>query len=972
MSLNHGFELIRERHVPELNTEARLYRHAKTGAQLLSLINDDENKVFGITFPTPPQDSTGLPHILEHSVLSGSRKYPLREPFVELMKGSLKTFVNAFTFPDRTCYPVASQNLQDFYNLIDVYLDAVLYPLIPPETLQQEGWHYELEDIEDPLIYKGVVYNEMKGVYSSPNSTLSRYSQRSLFPDSPYGLDSGGDPKAIPALTYEQFKTFHDTYYHPSNGLIYFYGDDDPDTRLSLIDDYLKDFEPITVDSSVALQAQFDEAKRFTFPYGVGQDSDEASKYMLTVNWLLTESTDPETVFALQILSYILVSTSASPLRKALIDSGLGEDLTGGGLRSELRQIFFSTGLKGVAGENVDKVESLILNTLRELTETGLEPEMIEAALNTVEFRLRENNTGSYPRGLILMLSALSNWLYQADPIEALEYEAPLAAIKNGVANDKSYFEKLIKTYLLDNPHRTTVILEPDPTLNQREEEEEKARLAEIQTGLSREELEAIIENTRLLKLKQETPDPPEKLALIPRLALEDLDKEPKFVPTDLSTLKESQILFHDLFTNGIVYLNLGFNMHTVPQDLLPYASLLNLILMRIGTETEDFVKLSQRIGRKTGGVGASTPISSVQGLKESTAWFVLGGKSTMAQVDDMLDIMRDVILTVKLDNKARFKQLLLEEKAGEEAGLIPGGHGVVAGRLNARFSEAGWVSEQMGGIDYLFFLRKLIEQVDQDWPAVLSKLETVRRVIFNRSNTFCNVTLDEANWAVLQPKLNNFLDHLPAESVVTVDWSPQTTTEFEGLTIPAQVNYVGKGANLYELGYELHGSILVITNYLRTTWLWEKIRAQGGAYGGFVTFSLQSGTLNYLSYRDPNLLQTLDNYDLTGQFLRRLDLSEDELTKSIIGAIGQLDAYQLPDAKGYSALNRYLTGMTDEKRQQLRDEVLRTTAADFKAFADVLDMVKEQGQVVVLGSSEAIKNANAQRNIQLKVTKVL
>jgi Zn-dependent M16 (insulinase) family peptidase len=972
MTIKHGFELLREQEIPELNTQAKLWRHVKTGAELLSLENDDENKVFGVNFRTPPPDSTGLPHIMEHAVLAGSRKYPVKEPFIELAKGSLNTFLNAMTYPDKTCYPIASQNVKDFYNLIDVYLDAVFYPLIKEYTLQTDGWHYELENLDDPLTYKGVVFNEMKGAYSSPDNVLARYSQHSLFPENAYGLDSGGDPKEIPNLTYEQFRSFHQTYYHPSNARVFFYGDDDPEERLRLIDKVLRDFNPISVESAITLQPRFDKARRVTFAFDAGQQESGDGKGMVTVNWMLTENTDPETTLGLGILSHILISTPASPLRKALIDSGLGEDLTHGGLDSDLRQMTFNTGLKGIEVENADQVSALILNTLNTLAEQGIDPDMVEASVNTIEFGLRENNTGPYPRGLLLMLRSLTTWLYGGDPLAPLAYEAPLAAVKAHLESGEPYFENLIRRYLLENRHRTTVVLEPDPVLREREDAAEVKRLAEARARMSEEQLQAVIEKTRELKLRQETPDPPEALATIPSLELDDLDKENKLIPLTLSAENGTEILFHDLFTNGIVYLDVGFSLRALPQDLLPYVSLFGQALVKVGTEKEDFVKLSQRIGRTTGGIAPTTFTSAVRKSKNPAAWLFLRGKATVPHTGDLLAILQDMLLTVKLDNQERFQQIVLEAKAGMESSLVPGGHRVVNTRLRAHFEQAGWAAEQMGGLGQLFFLRQLAQDVQEDWPSVREKLEQVRDVLVNRNNMLCNVTVDDANWTTVRPQLSRFLDGLPVTPRKLVDWSPDQFPAFEGLTIPAQVNYVGKGANLYEMGYELNGSIAVITNLLRTTWLWDKIRIQGGAYGAFCVFDHRSGVLTYLSYRDPNLLDTLDIYDRTAQFLRDLEISDDELTKNIIGTIGTMDAYQLPDAKGYTSLVRYLTDDTDENRQRRREQVLSTTAEDLKAFAEVLERVTETGLVTVLGSQAAIESANEARGDWLEVHKVL
>ncbi|NLF01634.1 MAG: peptidase M16 [Anaerolineales bacterium] len=972
MTIIHGFELQSEREVPELRLTAKLYRHVGTGTELLSIENDDDNKTFGITFRTPPTDSTGVPHIMEHSVLCGSRKYPVKEPFVELLKSSLQTFLNAMTFADKTAYPVASQNLQDFYNLVDVYLDAVFYPRITPEVFAQEGWHYELNSPDEPLSFKGVVYNEMKGAYSSPDGLIGRYTEQALFPDNAYNFESGGDPRVIPSLTYEQFKDFHTRYYHPSNARIFFYGDDDPEERLRLINEYLRNFAALQVSSAIPLQPPRTEPWRQTDVYPAGEDA-ENQKSMVTVSWLLPENNDPTLTFSLQMLGYILLGTPASPLRKALIDSGLGEDVIGAGMDDSLRQLYFSAGLKGVAPSDVDKVEQLILSTLEGLARDGIDPDMVEAALNTIEFGLREQNYGSMPRGLVLMIAALTTWLHDGDPIAPLAFEASLTEIKTQLAREGSrYFEDLIAAHLLQNSHRLTFALEPDTELQQKQEAAERARLEEVRASLDEQGLQATIEQTRELKRLQEAPDSPEALATIPRLSLADLDRDTKVVPTALSAAHGAEIVYHDLFSNGIVYLDIGFDLHTLPQELLPYVPLFSDALLEIGTEREDFVKLTQRIGRKTGGIYTTSYASSVRGEQQAATWLFMRAKATMDQTDDLLDILRDVLLTVKLDNQERFLQMLLETKAGMEAGLIPGGHRVALNRLNAKFSEAGWVSEQMSGLSQLFFLRKLVEQARQDWPTVLAHLEEIRHALITRSGAVANVTLDADNWARFWPKLEGFLAGLPERANHRVVWSPERITGSEGLTMPAQVNYVAKGANLYDLGYELDGSYAVITQYMQTTWLWERIRVQGGAYGAFCPFDQHSGVFAFASYRDPNLLATLDNYDQTSRFLREVEISEDELTKSIIGAIGNIDTYQLPDAKGYSALRRHLIGYTDEERQKLRDEVLSTSETDFRTMGEVLAQLDEGARVVVLGSPEAIQAANAQRGGFLEVSKVI
>ncbi len=967
----HGFELLRQQDIPELKTQATLYRHIQTGAELLSLTNDDENKVFGITFRTPPQDSTGVAHIMEHSVLCGSRKFPVKDPFVQMVKGSLNTFLNALTFADKTCYPVASTNLQDFYNLIEVYLDAVFYPLLTPQKLQQEGWRFDLENTEATLAFKGIVFNEMKGSYSSPDRLLGEYSQQLLFPGHTYGVDSGGDPRHIPDLTYEQFKKFHEDFYHPSNARIFFYGDDDPETRLRMAQNYLKDFKRKEVASAIPLHPQRKQPERFVRKYDAGHEAENA-KAMVTVNWLLDEVKDPVTTLELSLLTHILLSTPAAPLHKALIDSGLGEDVTGAGLETDLRQMYFGVGLKGVAVENAEKIEPFILQALQDLAERGLEPDAIEASLNTVEFRLRENNTGSYPRGLVLMFGALSTWLHEGDPFETLSYEKTLATVKERLARTTGYFENMIAQNLLSNRHRVAVTLVPDANYAKELEEAEQQRLVATRAKMNEAELQAAIANTQALQHWQETPDAPEALATLPMLKLADLERLNKQIPLAAHDHRGVPVLYHDLFTNGVVYLEVGFNLHTLPQELLPYLPLFSRALLEMGTTQETFVQLLQRIGRKTGGIHPSTLISRMQNSESTATWLILRGKAMLPQAPELLAILHDILLTARFDDQERFRQMVLDEKASREAALVPRGHGFVSTRLRARFDEAGWLSEQMGGVSNLFFVRELAERVDSDWPAVMAALEKIRSLLVNRSNLFCNVTLEEASYTQFKPQLEAFLATLPHSPVKFSVWRPAFHNTFEGLTIPAQVNYVGKGANIYKLGYKFHGSALVISNFLHTTWLWERVRMQGGAYGGFCSFDRRSGVFNFLSYRDPNLLKTIANYDAAAQYLREAELSDDELTKNIIGVIGDLDSYQLPDAKGYTSMVRHLVGDDEAGRQRLRDEVLGTTAKDFRAFAEVLAQVNLHGLVVVMGPANNIDAVNAERTGWLKVTKVM
>jgi Zn-dependent M16 (insulinase) family peptidase len=955
-----GFTLVSSTHVPEIASQADLYVHDRTGARILSVRNDDENKVFGITFRTPPADSTGVAHILEHSVLCGSRKYPVKEPFVDLLKGSLQTFLNAMTYPDKTCYPVASQNLKDFYNLTDVYLDAVFFPRITPEIFEQEGWHLDLPAADAELAVKGVVYNEMKGVYSSPDSQLAEQSQQSLFPDTTYGLDSGGHPRAITDLTYEQFAQFHRTYYHPSNAWIFFYGDDDPEARLELLREYLDRFEALEVDSSVGLQPAFDGPREVRQGFEAMGEEDEALG-MLTMNWLLPGKEDPETVLACKILDGLLTGMNASPLRKALIESGLGEDLTGAGVEHEMAQMYYSVGMKGVMPENFEAVKALILKTLEDIVANGFEADLIEAGLNSAEFDLRENNTGSYPRGLIVMLRALGSWLYDLDPLELVAFEKPLAALKDRLARGEKVFEELIRRHILENPHHTMVVLEPEEGYAARVDDEEQAlirALREARADLSDEEL---VGRTEQLRRMQETPDSPEALATLPCLSREDIDPAVRVVPTEARDWDGATALLHDLPTNDICYLDLALDLGAVPERLIPLVPLFGRALTEMGTLEEDYVSFSKRINSKTGGVYARCLLSQREAGPEPVARLVVRAKAVGSRVGDMLGIVRDALTMARFDDRERFRQMLLEEKAGLEHALVPSGHHFVGLRLRSRFNLADSLQERMGGVENLLYLRELAARIDGDWNGVLDDLEALRRAVVRQGAAVVNLTMDEAMLSANEARFREFVAALPDTRPAPSQWSGIRGADHEALVVPAQVNYVGKVCDLHQSGYAFHASSLVAVKYLRTSWLWEQIRVLGGAYGAFCNYGRLSGLMSFGSYRDPNIASTLAAFDGCGKFLETVSLDRGELLKAIIGTSGDLDPYQLPDAKGFTALSQHLAGVTTGTRQRIRDEVLATEERHLREFGALLRETAATGLVCVLGGEEALARAATQ-----------
>lgn len=965
MKTAHGFTLEKEAGIAEFKTQAQVWRHQKTGGRLLSLINDDENKVFALSFRTPPKDSTGVAHILEHSVLCGSRKYPVKEPFVELLKGSLQTFLNAFTYPDKTCYPVASANLQDFYNLVDVYLDAVFYPNLNDQVLMQEGWHYAITDPAEPLTYKGVVFNEMKGAYSSPDSLLHQYSQQSLFPDTTYGLDSGGHPEHIPGLTLDAFLNFHKTFYHPSNGYAFFYGDDDPDKRLQMLDAYYSAFEKIEPHSEIAQQKPFTAAKRIEKKYAA---SDATAKAMFTLNFGFDKTLDPYRTLCLHVLEHILIGLPSSPLRKALIDSGLGEDLAGVGLEDELGQMYFATGLKGIDPGNIDAAEKAIFDCLRRLADQGIENDDIEAAINSMEFYLRENNSGSYPRGLLLMLKALTTWLYGGDPLALLPFEQPLQQLKDQLAQKQPVFEDLITQNFLDNPYRTRLTLVPDTELERSREERERQHLTKVKAGLSQEQLEQMTQAVGELQKHQQTADSAEALATIPRLSLADLPTANTPIPLDVVQTKGRDVLFHDLQTNGIVYLDVGFDLGLLPDNLLPYASIFGRALLEMGTKQYDFVALTQRIAQKTGGIDPRLLILPVRDSQDSCTRFMLQGKATLDRTPELVQIMQDVLLNTNFDNPERLLQIALESKARHEQHLIPAGHRVADARLRARFSRAGHESEMVHGISALMFLRQLCQRIEKDFPSVLADLNQLRGLLLTGNAAFANCTTDATAFAKVQPEIDGLFSCLPQAQQNPAERGTTTYPEREGLTIPAQVNYVAKGANVYQAGYKYSGAIHVVSRFLSTAYLWDRVRVQGGAYGAFCNFSRLTGALGYVSYRDPNLSETLTAFDEVAGFIRDNPVPKEELEKAIIGAIGEVDTYRLPDAKGFVSMTRYLTGEDETYLQKVRAQIMATSQQDFADFAEAADAVQQQGEVVVVGAAETLSAVQP----AMTVTKVL
>ena len=962
MSCAHiDFELVREQSIPELDTTARLFRHSRTEAQVLSLSNRDENKSFAVTFRTLPSDDTGVAHILEHSVLSGSRKYPVKELFMELLKGSCATFINAMTFPDKTCYPVASTNLKDFYNLVDVYFDVVFNPLLESHTLDQEGWHFELEGPNAPLGYKGVVFNEMKGAYSQQDAHIGEQVTRALLPNTIYANSSGGDPRHIPELSHAQWRDFHHRFYHPSNARICFWGDDPEETRLRIVAEALKPFDRQPVSQAIGLQSHFTVPRRSSAIIPAAATDADDGKGAVSIGWLLSDGDDkPEVRIAIRALKEILVGSSASPLRKALLDSGLGEDLIGSAEWDEMRQPVFVTGLKGVRETNHGLVEPLALDTLKRLAQSGIDPAAVDAALNTIEFALREN--GTWARGVGTILRSFDTWLYDGDPIAALAFEKPLAAVRENLAESPRYFERLIEQYLLINPHRSTIWHAPDAALLARQETEEKERLSRVRSRFSNEELQRITTKTLELRRRQEAPNSPSALAKLPMLRLDELDRMNSVLPREVLTVKGRPVLYNDLSTNGIAYVDVAFDLRSLSGDELAYVPVLARALTELGTNKEDEVAFAHRIARHTGGIEPHAFALTKTDGKSIAAWLALRGKATVAKAGELFAIFRDLLLNARLDQRERMRRLVLEDKARLEASLVPMGSYYCGLRLKAAANEAGFANEQMYGVSQLTFLRKLAAETATDWPTVLGRLNSVRSKLLSGSSAVVNVTVDGKALGPMRGEIEGLLASLPAGTYGPMTWRPLDRPANEGLIVPSQVNFVAKGTGILDFTSRPNGTALAVSHWLTLAWLIPKIREQGGAYGASMELDRRSGYLALSSYRDPNLLETLATYDDAGSFLQALELNDSDLTRSIIGSLNGIDPYQLPGAKGFTSLTRYLIGQTETERQQLRDQLFATTVADFRSFADVMDGVRDRGQIVVMGAEETLLAANRTR----------
>ena len=951
-----AYRVVEHKTIEEMQSEGIVLEHKKTKARLFLVSNDDENKVFCIGFRTPPDNDCGLPHILEHSVLCGSDKFPLKDPFVELVKGSLNTFLNAMTYPDKTVYPVASCNDKDFQNLMDVYMDAVLHPNIYKEEkiFRQEGWHYELESKDAPLIYNGVVYNEMKGAYSSPESLLDSVTQKTLFPDTCYGKDSGGDPVHIPELSYEKFLDFHRTYYHPSNSYIYLYGDMDMAEKLTWLDEeYLSHYEERPVDSRIREQKAFEKPVEREFSYSItdGESGEDAT--YLSVNTVVGDDLDPKLYVAFQILEHTLLDAPGAPLKQALIDAGIGKDILGG-YESGILQPFFSVIAKDANKEQKGEFLAIVKGTLRKLADQGINRKSLLAGMNYFEFKYREADYGSAPKGLMYGLQCLDSWLYDGDPMTHLCYQETFDFLKKEVEN--GYFEQLIKDYLLDNPFEAVIVVAPEKNLTTKEDEKLAKKLADYKASLSEEELEKLVKATRELKEYQDTPSTPEILAKIPLLTREDIDKKAE---TFFWTEKEEdgiKVLHHNFFTSGIGYLKVLFNTSVLPQEDLPYAGLLKSVLGSISTEHYSYSDLTSEIHLNSGGMDFSvTSYANLQDAEQFTGAFVASIRVLYDKLDFGFTMLEEILNHSVFTDEKRLGEVIQETRSRARMKLENAGHSTAVSRATSYFSATAYYNELTGGTAYYHFL----EQLEKDYPAkkqeIIAKLQEVSRKLFTRSNMLVNYTADENGYEKLPETLKLLSAKLPEGSREMYAFTHPVKNVNEGLKTSAQVDYVARCGNFRDAGLAYTGALKILQVILSYDYLWLNIRVKGGAYGCMSGFG-RSGEGYLVSYRDPNLKETNEIYESIPAYLEQFDPDERDMTKYVIGTISNLDAPLTPSVKGSRGLSAYLSGVTEEMMQTERDQVLQATKEDIRALAAHVRAVLQTGSFCVVGNEEKIE----------------
>ncbi|MSS71795.1 MAG: hypothetical protein EXS64_09935 [Candidatus Latescibacteria bacterium] len=967
----HGFRIDAVTELPVIRARCYECTHLRTGAKVLHLHCDDEENLYAIAFRTPANDSTGVPHILEHCVLAGSEKYPVKDAFNELGKSTLNTFLNAFTWPDKTIYPVCSAVHTDYFNLAAVYTDLVLHPLITEPTFRQEGHHLELADLDDldsDLTISGVVYNEMKGAYSSPDRVVHKAVQENLYPDNTYGVDSGGDPAVIPSLTYEQFRAFHRAYYAPGNARWYLYGDIPLGRHLAFISGQLEGFGPGAVDSAVREQPRWSAPRRSEAVYPIGAEDDPANKTFINVAWMVESMTKPEQILLFSILEEALVGSAAGPLRKALIDSGLGQDLSPvTGHDTDFLQTLFAVGLRGSEPDRTDQVESLILEALTKIAEDGLDPDLLKAAFHQIEFRGKEIVP---PFPVMLLIRAASPANYGADPKSSLEFGKLIENVRARHAEDPDLFSRLIREWLLQNPHRLLSVVRPSQTLSAEQEAAFRAKMAERKALMTVEDLKRIQVEARALREAQETPDPPETLARLPKLNFDEVPRRVRTIPVQRRESRGVSVLEHEIFSNGIAYVDLAFDISDLDHETALHVPLLGQATAGLGAAGLDYARMATRIASATGGI-ASEPLAG-QHLRDGRTFQFLTfrGKALERNLGELTAVLRDLLTASDATDHKRVRDLVLEARNGLFSRVIPSGHVFAYYRAGASLGLSRYRLEQWLGCTQVRFLSGLVRQVEQEIAPVAERLAALQRRIFTRDRLLVNVTGDPGLVAALRPLLEDLIATLPegrpGPPVTALPDVPRSV----GVTIPAQVNYVGCVLPVGDLLQPAAPAMEMLASILSSDFLYQKLRVQGGAYGGFSFYGPYDGLLPMLSYRDPHLIETLEVYDQVADFIRSDTLTGDLLERSKIGAIGGFDRILSPEQQGSSALRQHLLGVSDEDRKRFRDGLFEVTVERIRREAlPVVEAALAHAPKAVIASKEAIEAANTKLSEPFVIT---
>lgn len=952
-----AYEWIQEENLTDIHAAGYLLRHKKSGARIAVVSNDDENKVFYIGFRTPPEDSTGVAHIVEHTVLCGSKKFPAKDPFVELVKGSLNTFLNAMTYPDKTVYPVASCNDKDFQNLMDVYMDAVLHPNIyqREEIFKQEGWHYELEDANAPITLNGVVYNEMKGAFSSPEGVLEREVLNSLFPDTAYGHESGGDPVHIPELTYKQYLDFHKRYYHPCNSYIYLYGNMDVAEKLEWLDrEYLSHYEEISIDSKIRMQKPFEEVRKIYKKYPVAVNEPLEGHTYLSYNLAIGTSLDKKLYQAFEILDYALLNAPGAPLKQALIDAGIGKDIMGSYDNGTYQPIF------SIVAKNADRSDEgrfveIIRTVLNEQASGGLDKKALLAGINSAEFRYREADFGSYPKGLMYGLQMLDSWLYDDRlPFMHLKCLDIFQFLRKQAEGD--YFENLIREYLIDNPHVSMVMIEPEHGLNVKTDEALAKKLSAYKAGLTDREIESLIADTRHLKQYQEEPSSREDIEKIPMLKRSDIKKEA--MPFTLAELDcdGTKLLHSDLFSNGILYLDLLFDIRTIPEEDLPYLGILKAVFGYVDTKHYTYGQLANEINLETGGI--SSVISTYANAKDTDAYeakFEIRAKMLYHKLPKAMELIAEIVSGSKLDDTKRLKEILSEVKSRLQMNMASAGNSVSAVRAMSYFSETAKYNDLTLGIGFYRVVSDYEEHFEEKKDALVTRLKQISRLVFTRDGLMAAATCDSEGFQTVPAALKAFKETLPLSEAGRTQAKLMCVRKNEGFMDASKVQYVSRAGDFRKAGFSYTGTLRILKVILSYDYLWLNVRVKGGAYGCGGSF-LRNGSVFFSSYRDPNLEKTNQVYEGIPAYIRSFSADERNMAKYIIGTVSDLDTPLNPAAEGMRSVTAYLNQISYEDIQQERDEILAATDEDIRRLADLTEAALAQGNLCVIGNENQIE----------------